>query len=209
MASIDAEDERHDPTEDLLRAWSTGDADALGRLLREHQGWLLVRARRELSRGDRVSLESVDLVQEAFARLLRRGPRYTPRSRAEFRALMAKVLRGALADDRAKRMAIKRDAHKVERLPDEGISRIVAAGSGVATPSGVYADRERIEALEEAIESLPEEPRDICRRKYFEGQTFEQIAAALGLPGGDAARMRFNRALPKLARALEKRGQTE
>ena len=75
-----------DRTVDRLDAWFEGDNDALGELLKENLDWMTLYARRELDPNMRKRLDSVDVVQEGVARLLRRGPRYAPRSREEFRA---------------------------------------------------------------------------------------------------------------------------
>ncbi|MEM9381028.1 MAG: sigma-70 family RNA polymerase sigma factor [Planctomycetota bacterium] len=185
-----------------LDAWFRGDRDALSELVDEHAAWMRRRAGREMHAEDRRALESIDVVQEALARLLRRGPAYAPRSRAEFRALLGQVLRATVLDERDRRRAVKRGGDKVTPLPSRGVSRIVVDGRTPTLPVDAVARNERAERVEEALQELPDADADVVRLRQVEGRTFDEVAAALDLESADAARMRYHRALPKLARHL-------
>lgn len=52
-----------------------------------------------------------------------------------------------------------------------------------------------------AIEFLSDEERAVVRLRQFEEKSFDEIGAELGITS-DAARMRFNRALPRLAEKI-------
>ena len=193
--------EPSDQTVQRLDAWFRGDRAALSALVEEHVEWMRRRAGREMVAEDRRALESIDVVQEALARLLRRGPAYAPRSRAEFRALLGQVLRATVLDERDQRRAVKRGGDKVTPLPSR-VSRIVVDGRAPTLPADAVARRERAAKIETALQQLPAADAEVIRLRQVEEQTFEEIAAALDLESPDAARMRYHRALPKLARHL-------
>ena len=195
-------EEQSDHTVQRLDAWFHGDQDALNVLVDEHVEWMRRRAGREMHAEDRRALESLDVVQEALARLLRRGPSYAPRSRAEFRALLGQVLRATLLDERDRRRTVKRGGGRVARLPSQGLSRLVVDGREPTMP-GDAADRtERSELISAALSELPEADAGVIRLRHVEGRAFDEVAVELGLESADAARMRYHRALPKLARRL-------
>ncbi len=192
-----------DQTVDRLDAWFEGDPEALGRLLEENLGWMQLYVRRELDAGMRKRLDSVDVVQEGVARLLRRGPRYAPRCREEFRALLAKVLQGALGDQRDHARAVKRDVGRERPMPSAGLSRFVPQGKAQSRPESVLDRRDRKDRILSALAQLPTEDAEVIRLHQLEELPFAEVAERLELPSADAARMRFHRALPRLARILE------
>ncbi|PTX91788.1 TonB family protein [Opitutus sp. ER46] len=61
--------------------------------------------------------------------------------------------------------------------------------------------------LDEAMDGLSEADRQAVLLRYFEGKSFAEVGGRLRL-AENAARMRVNRALDKLAAALERRGVT-
>ncbi|MCA8958064.1 MAG: RNA polymerase sigma factor [Planctomycetes bacterium] len=73
--------------------------------------------------------------------------------------------------------------------------------AGPAADQDLLAD-EDLRRARAALGELPEAQREVVRRRFVEGQTFAQIATALGVPLGTAlTRMRL--ALDKLRRRLE------
>ena len=71
------------------------------------------------------------------------------------------------------------------------------------------ARNERSQQIEQALAKLPETDRVVLRLRHFQGQSFELVAREAGLDSPDAARMRYHRALAKLARALADLEETE
>ena len=65
-------------------------------------------------------------------------------------------------------------------------------------PSEAASRREDTEWVRLALELLPAADRDVLRLREWEKLSFEQVGERLGV-GANAARMRFARALPKLA----------
>lgn len=189
-----------DRTVHLLEAWYAGDRAALEVLLAENLGWMRGVVRRELQGADRAKVETVDLVQDGVVRLLRRGPAYAPQNRAQLRALLAKVLRSVHRDERDRRLALRRDAGREERLP----SRVSGlAGPGAQEGPGTVLDRRaQRDRVRRALARLEEPDREVLTLRQHEDLSFEAIAERLGLDSADAARMRHNRAVQKLARLL-------
>lgn len=66
-------------------------------------------------------------------------------------------------------------------------------------------DNAVVEALSAAMESVPEEQRQVIVMKLFEGRPFAEIAASMGTSEG-AAKMRFSRGLARLREELRERG---
>ena len=64
--------------------------------------------------------------------------------------------------------------------------------AGSTTPSKLAAYREQAEVMRSALESLPEEFRDVVRLRLFEHCALEEIAERLGL-GASAVRHRFRK----------------
>lgn len=60
------------------------------------------------------------------------------------------------------------------------------------TPSRIASDAEEARLMRAALESLPEELREVVRRRLFEEQPVAEVAAALGL-GESAVKHRFRR----------------
>ena len=89
------------------------------------------------------------------------------------------------------------------RLIDELRRRKRAATlAGQATPEVGYTDGDRLQALEEAVDRLPDLQRRIVVMKVVEGRTYREIAQALDCNEA-ACRMRLSRALRQLRDELE------
>lgn len=192
-----------DKTAIRLDAWFKGDAKALDSLLKENLDWMRYYVRRELEPGLRPRLDSVDVVQEAVARLLQRGPRYAPRGREEFRALLVKVLRGALGDQRDREHALKRDPAREQRLPSQGLSRFAPRKGIGGAEDSLMEQQERHARIERALSKLDPQDAEIIRLRHLEELSFAEIAQSMRLDSADAARMRFHRAMPRLGRVLD------
>jgi len=67
------------------------------------------------------------------------------------------------------------------------------------------SDSELAEAIRRTLERLPEEQREVVVRRLLHGQTFRDIAVAVGLSEG-AVKMRFRRGLETLRHLLSEAG---
>jgi RNA polymerase sigma-70 factor (ECF subfamily) len=185
-------------TASLLRRWHDGDAQALGAILARDAGWIAEQVRRHMGPALRGAEETQDIVQDAILRVLRGGPRFVVADARHFRALLARIVVNLLRD-RARWRDAGRRALGHERLAGPATLLDLDAGSRTTQDPAVQLDRaERREWIRLALEFLEPEDRDVIVLRDWEERSFAEIGARLGL-GDDGARMRYLRALPRLA----------
>jgi RNA polymerase sigma-70 factor (ECF subfamily) len=181
--------------EELLRRWRGGDAAALEELVRRCGEWIGARVRPRLGAELRAKIETQDVVQDALLEFLRYGPRVPIASMPELRALLLVIAENRIRDQHdwfhACRRAISRE------ITASRAERIEAAGS--ATNPGERAARdELVDRVRLALELCEPDERRIVVLRALEGLGFDEIGRRVGL-APDAARMRYRRALPRLA----------
>ncbi len=192
-----------DDTVQILNAWYEGDKGALEVLLRENVDWMQGYVRKELSPEMRQRFDSMDIVQDGMLRVLKYGPKFAPKNRAQFRGFLARVLVNAYRDGLGRALAGKRDLGREQRLPSEGISRVDLRDKSANRPDAQAEARELQEWIRTALELIDPEDREVVVLRQTDGLSFEAIAERLGLPSTDSARMRVNRALPRLAQKVK------
>lgn len=146
-------------------------SEALDQLIALLHDELRALAHRHLRReGGRFTLQTTDLVHEAYLRLAR-DPRVAERGRAYFHAAAARAMRQVLIDAARRRKALKRGAGIAALSLDENSGRVEAYG-------------EELLALEQAMEALERRNPRLARTvecRYFGGMTVEETAEALGV----------------------------
>jgi RNA polymerase sigma factor (sigma-70 family) len=101
----------------------------------------------------------------------------------------------------------KSDQRRLARETRAAADPALAAETSVSADSSV-TDWTRVEpVLDDALATLAERDREAVLLRYFSGQAYADIGRQLGL-AENTARMRTERALEKLRRALAKRGVT-
>ncbi len=128
-------------------------------------------ARRQLRReGGRITLQTTELVHEAYLRLAR-DPRVTARGQAYFHAATARAMRQVLVDASRRRTAAKRGNGVAALRLEEDTGQVDAYSSELL---------ELDLALEELERRNPRLARTVeCR--FFGGMTVEDTATALGV----------------------------
>jgi len=185
-------------TVQLLRKWHEGDRGALESLLERDLSWIHARVRRRLGPLLRARAETDDFVQDAVAEVLAYTPRFLLSNRAQFRALLAKIVENLLRDQHDHFSAYRRAIHLERPLPSDTRLQLDQPRSPVPRPSEV-AERHEWEAwVRLGLEALETEDRRILVKRNWDGLPFAQIAGELGITE-DAARMRFHRSLARLA----------
>ncbi len=189
----------NDQTAMLLRRWHGGDRCALDLLVERDLGWVLGHVRRRIGPALRRKTETVDMVQDAMLEVLRYTPRFALRRRDQFRALVARIVENVLRDRsdffRAKRRALSSECDS------PGALELDQLGGGAACPSSEASVREEIAWVRRGLELIDEESRQVILLRLWENCSFVDIGQTLGV-GENTARMRFRRALPKLARRI-------
>jgi RNA polymerase sigma factor (TIGR02999 family) len=163
----------HDPKEitGLLRAWSSGDREALHQLTQHVYGELRAMARRYM-KNERPgnTLQTTALVHEVYLRLVDETE-VEWRERAQFFAVAAQIMRRILVDAARARKADKRGGMAQKVNLDETAILSTAPGRSIL-------------ALDEALTSFSQlAPRQakVVELRYFGGLTEEEIVAALNI----------------------------
>jgi len=183
----------------LLQRWHGGDRQALETLLARDLPWLAAEVRRRMGPELLQRADVDDVVQQAAIAVLQSGPRFLVADRDHYRALMLRIVENTIRKQIRLGRQQKRAAAREEPLP----SGSVVALDGAATRPSAAADRnERRAWVQLALELLQDGDREIILLRQWEGLPFATVGEQLGI-AEDAARMRFERALARLARTVQ------
>jgi RNA polymerase sigma-70 factor (ECF subfamily) len=182
-------------TRSLLARLHGGDAAALRELLARDLPWIEAQVRRRLGAALRARAETMDFVQEAVVQALKHGPRFVVSDQEQFRALMVRIVENAVRKQHRFHGQQRRDAARQAPLPSQSI---VDLDGSRGSPSVVAARAEHRALVQLALELLDADDRDIVLLRHWDGLPFAEVGVRLGL-SEDAARMRFQRALKRLA----------
>lgn len=187
-------------TRSLLQRVHADDPTALHELLARDLPWIEAQVRRRLGAALRARAETMDFVQEAMVHALKHGPRFVVSERDQFRALMVRIVENALRKQHRFHHQQRRDADRQQPMPSESIIDLDASKQ---SPSAAAARSEHRALVQLAIELLDATDREIVRLRHWDGLPFADVADRLGVTE-DAARMRFQRALKRLARLVSR-----
>lgn len=191
---------REEDSCDLLRRSQTGDQEALHALLVRHYPALLAFARFRMNPLLRAHASTEDLVQSTCRELLQRAEGFDYRGEEAFRAWLFKALLHKLQNHERHLLAQKRDVRRNKVLSDD--SALAAFYSSTLCPEGELLAVERIQALERALDSLPEHYREVISLSRFARLSRAAVAEAMGR-SEDSVRSLLTRALVALAGALD------
>lgn len=176
-----------DSTVTLLPLAAQGDHRAVEILIGRMRPYLRRFGRGRLPRWARSRAETEDLVDESLIRALSHLPRFENQTIKDFRAWLHTVFRNLVTDEKrfVGRVGVGRE------LPDE-------VEDPALSPEEQLVEQSKTGVFEKALKRL--EPRDrlFIVHRLQHGQSFQELAKALGKPSSDAARMTYNRALRKL-----------
>jgi len=151
-----------------------GDHQAFRVLVERYQGRAYGLALRVLRDEDAAR----DVVQDGFLKAYGSLDRFEGRS--SFYTWLYRIVMN-LCLDRKRR---DRSDREVE-WNDEVATGLEGEGTLAATDPGVAAERRELrDALQEAISSLPEDARRTIQLREIDGLSYQEIAAALGIPKG-------------------------
>jgi RNA polymerase sigma-70 factor (ECF subfamily) len=187
-----------------LAAARGGSREALGQVLETFRGYLLLVANRELDGELRAKGGASDLVQETFLEAQRDFGRFHGHSEAELRAWLRRLLLNNVANfTRQYRDRAKREVAREVPLEAGGSSHERGAGLAADTtsPSGQAVAREQAKALEQAIERLPPDYRQVLALRHEQKLTFAQIGEQMQRTA-NAARMLWLRAVERLQKEM-------
>jgi RNA polymerase sigma-70 factor (ECF subfamily) len=194
---MDSDANPDDVNRQLLARARAGDREALGELLENNRDYLRNLADRLLD--DRIGrrIDASDVVQQTCLSVHKQIGEFVGQDAAQFAAWLRQIhernIRNAVRDQlHTEKRAISRE----ERLPDGDAHAIRQT-----TPSQHVVRREESAKLAKAIGQLVEDEREALHRRYLEGQSVAEIAAAMGLSKDALARL-FKRAMKNVKRQL-------
>ncbi|MBL8929014.1 MAG: sigma-70 family RNA polymerase sigma factor [Kineosporiaceae bacterium] len=133
-----------------------------------------------------------DVVQEVFVQLWT-GPERYDAAAAPLRTYLMVLARSRALD------AVRADARRAAR--QERHHRL-SADAPPPPPDDEVAAREAARLVREAVRALPDDQRRLVELAYFQGNSYREAAAALGVPEG-TAKSRLRAALASLERLLD------
>lgn len=190
-------------TRELLARWHDGDERALASLVERHRGWIEARVRRRLGRALRSKAETQDVVQDTIVELLRYSPKFTVAHGGTFRRLVARVVENVLCDRHDWFTARRRAMSRERPLASDSVLALDPPVDRPGRPDDVAGEQEMAARVRLALELLGEEDRRVIVRRDFDGWEFARIGDETGAQA-DAVRMRYHRALLKLAEVVER-----
>lgn len=196
---------RVDATRELLLRWHRGDQEALALLVQQEQAFVAQHVRGRLGSSLRRQLETQDVVQQTMLNALRNAPRFLLSDRGQLRGLFVRMVENTLQSAANHQQRQKRDVRREQpwtAVADDTVVDLDVADT--ATDPSAAVAREDLRAwIRLALELLDVDDREVVERRDYQEQSFAAIAAELE-EAEDTVRMRYQRALPKLAAALTK-----
>jgi RNA polymerase sigma-70 factor (ECF subfamily) len=156
----------------------------------------------------RGKLESMDLVQDAFVAAVKDLDNFEYRDEGDFLRWMSKIAENRIRDNLKRLHADKRDIRREvpvdHRVPTEGddCPRMPEPLRNT-TPSVIISVREELDKLEDAMNLLKPQYREVIVLNQIEGLSLKEIGDRLS-KSPDAVRMLVARAMAALAGAFEK-----
>lgn len=196
-----------DPLADISRLLpeaQAGSREALGQVLEACRGYLLLIAQRELDPALQAKGGASDLVQQTFLEAQRDLSSFAGSTPEALMGWMRRLLLNNLANFRRD---YRRDKRKVSREVSLLISDSSTQGegglhAGTPSPSVVVMRHEQTQALERALERLPEDYRRVIHLRYREERSFEAIAELMQR-SQNAVRKLWVRAIERLQETME------
>jgi RNA polymerase sigma-70 factor (ECF subfamily) len=153
-------------------------------------------------------LESMDLVQDAFVAAVKDLGNFEYRDEGDFLRWMSKIAENRIRDNLRRLHADKRDIRREvpadDPMPQAG-DRSARAPEPIrtTTPSVIISISEELDKLENAMNLLKPEHRDVIVLTQIEGLSHKEIGDRLA-KSPDAVRMLVARAMAALTGAFEK-----
>ena len=176
---------------ELLAKVRAGDDEALERLLRYHVPRLRRWATGRLPAWARDRDDTDDLVQETVVRTLKKIEGFDPQHEGALQAYLRQALVNRIRD------AVRRTDRRPSAVP---LDEEMAAHE--ESPLEQAIGREALARYDAALTALRDQDREAIVGRIELGQSYDELAGALGKPSGEAARVAVHRALLRLAEVM-------
>jgi len=181
-----------------------GSREALGQVLEACRHYLLVVANQQVPPTLAAKLAPSDLVQETFLKAHREFAQFQGQSEAELLAWLRRILLNSLVSFNRQYQAT--DKRQLGREVSIGDAELGELENGIVSeaesPSAQAMAREQDQALQRALERVPEQQRQLIRWRNYERLSFEEIGQRTG-QSAEAARKAWVRAVKQLREMLE------
>ncbi|MFO0953412.1 MAG: sigma-70 family RNA polymerase sigma factor [Isosphaeraceae bacterium] len=195
-------------TEDLLRRAAMGDEAARGFLLDLHRARLRQMVAVRMDRRLAARQDPSDIVQEALADASEKLETYLKDRPIPFYPWLRRLAEERLIHSYRRNVKAAIRTVDLERplyhvLPDGSVWSIAQHLAASATgPLTALERKQTIRKVQDALNRLKDEDREVIVLRYVEELPFAEVAAALGI-GLQAAKMRHLRALQRLRPLLD------
>jgi RNA polymerase sigma-70 factor (subfamily 1) len=171
----------------------------LDRLLAENLPNLRAFVRAHLAPELRQRESASDVVQSVCRELLGERSRFEFRSEAEFRAWLFLAATNKITDKQRFHQRQQRDVRREQAVTSA--SDLLAGYASICTPSHAAMAAEQVARLEQALDRLEPDHREVIALTRLAGLPSREAAAVMGRSDG-ATRMLLGRALIRLAEEL-------
>jgi RNA polymerase sigma-70 factor (ECF subfamily) len=169
--------EADDVNRELIERARGGDQAALGELLEKYRGFLWGLADKLLDDRAAGRIDASDLVQQTCLSVHKQITAFDGHDAAQFAAWLRQI------HERNIRNAARNQLHAGKRAIDreKRVSEAEAYVARQTSPSQHVVRSEESVRLAQAISQLPHDEQEALRRRYIDGESMVEIAAAMGL----------------------------
>lgn len=158
---------------ELMHRVKGGDMAAFQSLVEIHQ-FRVVGTISKMLGGD---LDAEDLAQQVFIRVWNSAARYQPS--AKFTTWLFTITRNLVFNEIRRRQ--RHPSVSLDQAPDDDHPAFEPRDPSAPTPAASLLDREMEDAIQKAIDSLPETQRMAVVLRRYEDMAYEEIGEVLGL----------------------------
>ena len=198
-----------DQTTTLLAAARKGDDDAVNRLLEKHRGPVRRLVEMRLDRKVQQRVDVSDVVQDVMIEASGRLRKYLDDPSMAFHLWIRQIAWDRIIDTyRRHRVSAKRNMDREQSMSvpagadQSTIELAVQLSDPGITPATAAARREIVDQVEQVLQQLNDQDREIILMRHYEHLSNLEIAEVLGL-NPPAASMRYLRALRRLRELMD------
>ena len=177
----------------LLERVRGGDVSALDRLLHRYTPVLRRWARGRLPRWARDVSDTQDLVQDTLIQAMKHLEGFRHERPGALQAYLRQALMNRIRDELRRAQRRPRATELVDEIPERA-----------ASPLEQAIGHEALDAYETALSELRPDDREAIVARVELGQSYEEVAAVLGKPTANAARVAVQRAVVRLAEKVRR-----
>lgn len=191
--------DKRDPVESfeqLVRKAQSGDRNAIGNLTERYRKYLLLIANQDIGPGLRTKMGASDVVQDSLINAQAHFEQFHGTSEKEFMAWLKSILTNDIRKCHRHFATQKRDTDLEINLQEQSnVGRMLHDAQ--LTPSSDAIEKERFNAIRNALANLSSDQQQVIRLRNFEMLDFDEIGKRMGRSEG-AARKLWARSIESL-----------